>query len=216
MSQPRKAGLILDFGGVLTTGIPACTLAFDRRSGLPEGTLLSVIGKNPEGVALYADLERGAITQPEWNEGTAALLGVDPANLLGRVLADLRPEPPVIAAAEAARAAGVKVGIFSNSVGRYPFDPYEGYDFATRYDAVLISEDHKRRKPDPELYLAMLELMGLPGDTCVFVDDTPRNLPPAEALGITTVLATDPATTIAAMESALGLPLTGQARSLSQ
>lgn len=211
MSSPRT-GLILDFGGVLTTSISACALAFDRRCGMPEGTLLTTIGRNPEGVALYADLERGAISQTEWNEGTAALLGLDPDNLLGRMLADLRPQPAVIAAAEAARAAGIRVGIFSNSVGMTPFNPYDGYDFATRYDAVLISEEYRSRKPDPALYRTMLDLMELPGEACVFVDDTAHNLPPAEALGIATVLAgEDPGATIAAAQALLGVPLTATA-----
>jgi len=73
---------------------------------------------------------------------------------------------------------------------------------------VLISEDYKLRKPDAELYTAMLGLMELPGEACVFVDDTARNLPPAEALGVTTILAKDPADTIARMEATLGLRLT--------
>ena len=207
MSTPRT-GLILDFGGVLTTSVAECALAFDRSCGFADGTLLSLIGRDPQGVALYEDLERGAITQDEWNAGTAALLGVAPDNLLGRVLRELRPEPSVVAAAQAARAAGVRVGILSNSVGMEPFDPYEGYDLHARYDAVLISEHHRARKPDPQLYRTMLDLMELPGEACVFVDDTPRNLPPAEVLGITTVLAVSPAATVAAIESHLGLQLT--------
>ncbi|MGW6457488.1 HAD-IA family hydrolase [Streptomyces sp. NPDC055078] len=202
-----RAGLILDFGGVLTTSVAACAIGFDRRAGLPEGTFLSVIAKDPEGAALYADLERGAITQVQWNQGTAALLGMDGTNLLGRVLEDLHPEPSVIGAAQAARAAGVKVGIFSNSLGSEPFDVYGGYDLAADYDAVLISEDYKLRKPDPELYEVMLGLMDLPGEACVFVDDTARNLPPAEELGVATILAKNPADTIARMEAALGLRL---------
>jgi putative hydrolase of the HAD superfamily len=206
MSQPRT-GLILDFGGVLTTSISDCALAFDRRSGLADGTLLALIGRDPRGAALYADLERGAITQTEWNERTGALLGVDPAGLAARVLAGLRPQPALVGAARAARAAGVTVGVLSNSVGVEPFDPYEGYELDTGYDAVLISEDHRMRKPDPEIYRIMLDLMGLPGERCVFVDDTARNLPPAQALGVATVLATDPASTVAAMESLLGMPL---------
>ncbi|MEW1862893.1 HAD-IA family hydrolase [Streptomyces sp. NPDC088194] len=203
-----RTGLILDFGGVLTTSVAACALAFDRRACLPEGTFLSVIAKDPQGAALYADLERGAITQIQWNERTAALLGIDGANLLGRVLEDLHPEPTVIAASQAARAAGVKVGIFSNSLGTGPYDVYAGYDLAANYDTVLISEDYQLRKPDPELYAVMLGLMDLPGDACVFVDDTARNLPPAEELGVATILAVDPAHTIAQMEAALGLRLT--------
>lgn len=204
----RRPGLILDFGGVLTTSVAACAAAFDRRAGLPEGTFLSVIAKDPRGAALYADLERGAITQVRWNEGTAALLGIDGTDLLGRVLEDLHPEPSVIAAARAARAAGVRVGIFSNSLGSGPYDIYEGYDLATNYDVVLLSEDYGLRKPDPQLYTVMLDLMKLPGEACVFVDDTARNLPPADDLGITTILARDPADTIAQLEATLGLRLT--------
>jgi putative hydrolase of the HAD superfamily len=203
----RRTGLILDFGGVLTTSVAACAAGFDRRAGLPDGTFLSIIAKDPEGAALYADLERGAITQAEWNERTAALLGIDGTNLLGRVLEDLHPEPTVIAAAQAARAAGIRVGIFSNSLGTEPYDVYAGYDIEQRYDAVLISEHYKMRKPDAAIYPIMLDLMRLPGDACVFVDDTARNLPPAEELGIATILAKEPEDTIAQMEALLGIPL---------
>ncbi|WP_405583680.1 HAD-IA family hydrolase [Streptomyces sp. NBC_01190] len=206
-----RTGLILDFGGVLTTSVAACALGFDRRAGLPEGTFLKAITKDPVGVALYADLERGAITQAEWNEGTAALLGVDGADLLARVLEDLHPEPTMIAAARAARAAGITVGILSNSLGAGPYDPYDGYDLTANYDAVLLSDVHKLRKPEPEIYAIMLDLMKLPPRACVFVDDTPRNLPPAEALGITTILATTPAATIAHLESRLNISLPGAA-----
>ncbi len=206
----RRTGLILDFGGVLTTSVPACAVGFDRRAGLPEGMFLSVIAKNPEGAALYADLERGTITQAEWNELTGALLGIDGTNLLGRVLQDLHPEPSVIAAAQAARAQGVRVGIFSNSLGSEPHDVYAGYDFDRLYDTVLISEHYKLRKPDAEIYTIMLDLMELPGEACVFVDDTARNLPPAEDLGIATILAKEPADTIAQMEAILGMPLTAR------
>ncbi|MER5495003.1 HAD-IA family hydrolase [Streptomyces sp. NPDC002490] len=203
----RRTGLILDFGGVLTTSVAACATGFDRRAGLPEGTFLTAIAKNPEGVALYADLERGTITQTEWNERTAALLGIDGTNLLGRVLEDLHPEPSVIAAAQAARAAGIKVGIFSNSLGSEPYDIYDGYDVDRLYDTVLLSEHYKMRKPDPEIYEVMLGLMELAGPACVFVDDTARNLPPAEDRGVATVLAKNPADTIAQVEALLGIPL---------
>lgn len=207
----QRTGLILDFGGVLTTSVPACAAAFDRRSGLPEGTLLRMISRHPEGSELYRALERGTVTQTEWNERTGALLGVDGAGLLGRVLRELRPEPSVIAAARAARQAGITVGIFSNSLGLEPCDPYQGYDLAANYDAVLISEHYRARKPDPELYLTMLELMDLPATACVFVDDTAANLPPAQALGIATIHAVDPAETIRQIESQLGLSPTADA-----
>jgi putative hydrolase of the HAD superfamily len=204
----RRTGLILDFGGVLTTSVAACALAFERRSGLAEGVLLTTLALDPRGLALYEDLERGAITQAEWNTGTGEIIGIDGTDLLGRMLADLHPEPRVIEAARAARAAGVKVGILSNSLGMEPHDPYDGYELDRHYDAVLLSEHYRMRKPDPAIYQIMLDLMDLPGEECVFVDDTAHNLPPAEELGITTILARDPAETIARIETALALPLT--------
>ncbi|WP_405582099.1 HAD-IA family hydrolase [Streptomyces sp. NBC_01190] len=201
----RGAGLILDFGGVLTTSFTAATWSFDRRSGLPEGTFLSVVTGEPAGQALWEDVERGAISQTRWSEGTATLLGVGSTDLVARLLADLRPEPSVIAAARAARAAGVTVGVLSNSLGTEPFDIYAGYDLAANYDPVVISGHHGLRKPDPEIYRLTLDLMELPAEACVFVDDTEANLPPARALGITSVLTEGPADTLAAIETALAM-----------
>jgi putative hydrolase of the HAD superfamily len=204
----NRSGLILDFGGVLTTSVPACALAFDRSEGLVEGTFLRAISADPVGRSLYADLERGTISQGIWNEAMGTLLGVDGEDLLRRVLADLRPEPKMIAAAQAARNAGVRVGIFTNSLGLEPYDIYEGFDLDTAYDALLISEHHGARKPDPHLYPLMLDAMRLPGRECIFVDDTARNLEPFAKFGVTTVLATEPPEkTIAQVSSLLGLSL---------
>ncbi|MFE7120151.1 HAD-IA family hydrolase [Streptomyces sp. NPDC057654] len=200
--EPR--GLILDFGGVLTTSVAECARAFCLREGLAPDAFTHVISADPVGRALFADLECGAIEQAEWNECTGPLLGVDGTGLLGRVLADLRPEPLVVDAARAARRAGVRVGVLSNSLGRTPYDPYAGYGLDTEYDAVVLSGDYRLRKPDPELYPIVLGLLGLPAGACVFVDDSARNLLPAQDLGMAVVLDTEPADTVAEISRLLG------------
>ena len=43
-------------------------------------------------------------------------------------------------------------------------------------------------KPDPEAYQRALEILGAAGDECLLVDDRVRNLTPAKALGMITVL----------------------------
>ena len=201
-------GLILDFGGVLTTSVARCTAGFDRREGLPAGTFLNVIGVNPEGRSLFADLERGAISQTEWNVRTAALLGVDGADLLRRALLDLQPESSVLETALLIRSTGVKVGILSNSLGLEPYNPYEAWQLDDNYDVVLISERYRMRKPDPEIYLLMLEMMQIAPQDCVFVDDTPRNLPPAQELGITVILAENPESTVSQLRDLFEIPTT--------
>jgi putative hydrolase of the HAD superfamily len=147
MTQHRK-GLVLDFGGVLTTPLLPAALAFERREGLAEGTLLTGLYLDPDGIRPTEELERGTLTQTRWNEAAAERLGIPPDNLMGRIFADLRPEPTVIAAAAAARRAGIKVGILSNSVGPAPWNLYDGYDVETRYDALVLSEVHGRASPN--------------------------------------------------------------------
>ncbi|MGW2458125.1 HAD-IA family hydrolase [Streptomyces sp. NPDC004457] len=207
MIQHRK-GLVLDFGGVLTTPLLPAALAFEKRAGLAEGTLLTGLYLNPEGIRLTEELERGTLSQTQWNEAAGRLLGIAPDNLMGRVFADLRPETTMIAAAAAARRAGIKVGILSNSVGLTPWNLYDGYEVDDRYDAVVLSELHGTRKPEPQIFRLVLERLGLPAEECVFVDDTEQYLAPAAALGFTTVHAVEPARTVAALENLLGVALT--------
>ncbi|MFF4355075.1 HAD-IA family hydrolase [Streptomyces sp. NPDC001530] len=206
MTQHRK-GLVLDFGGVLTTPLLPAALAFEKREGLAEGTLLTLY-LDPEGIRLTEELERGTLTQTQWNEAAARLLGVPPGNLMGRIFADLRPETSVIAAAAAARRAGVEVGILSNSVGLTPWNLYDGYEVEERYDALVLSEVHGTRKPEPEIFRLVLGELGLTAEDCVFVDDTEQHLLPAAELGFATVHAVEPARTVAALETLLGIPLT--------
>ncbi|MER5958531.1 HAD-IA family hydrolase [Streptomyces sp. NPDC001893] len=202
-----RKGLVLDFGGVLTTPLIPAALAFEKREGLPEGTLLKALYLDEEMVRRTEQLERGTITQSRWNTEAAERLGVAPENLMGRIFADLRPEASVVAAAAAARRAGVKVAILSNSVGMTPWNLYAGYDLED-YDAVVISEDHGLRKPEPEIFRLVLGMLELAADQCVFVDDSPQHLPPAAELGFATVYAKDSPQTIAELEDLLGVSLT--------
>ncbi|MGW2836575.1 HAD-IA family hydrolase [Streptomyces sp. NPDC001493] len=207
MTQQRK-GLVLDFGGVLTTPLLPAVLAFERREELAEGTLLTGMYLNPEGIRLTEELERGTLTQTQWNEAAGRLLGIPADNLMGRIFADLRPEKPVIAAAAAARRAGVKVGILSNSVGLTPWNLYDGFQLEELYDATVVSEVHGTRKPEPEIFRIALAELGLTAEECVFVDDTERYLRTAADMGFATVHAVEPARTVATLETLLGIPLT--------
>ncbi|MFI9731065.1 HAD-IA family hydrolase [Streptomyces sp. NPDC052092] len=202
-----RKGLILDFGGVLTTPLLTSVTEFESDEGLPQGSLLRQLSRDPELLRLTEDLERGSVTQAHWNEVAAQRIGVGPGNLLGRIFSGLRPEPLMYETAAAARQQGIRVGLLSNSVGRDPWDLYAGCDLDTTFDAVLISEEHGLRKPEPAIYEHMLKMLELPGSACVFVDDSPHNLPPAAALGMATVHARDPRATITDIQNLLGLGL---------
>ncbi|MFD7014022.1 HAD-IA family hydrolase [Streptomyces sp. NPDC059928] len=197
-------GLILDFGGVLTTRMRLNGQAFERSEGLTPGAYFHALDEHPEGVRIYADLEVGRATQQEWNEVIGGILGIDPTNLMQRALAHLRPEPAIVAAAQRAREAGVKVAMLSNSFGLEPYNPYEALGMYDAFDAVILSEVEKVRKPSSAIYQRTLEVLGLSGPECVFVDDHAENLPPATALGIQTIHhTTDPEATAAQLDALL-------------
>ena len=42
-------------------------------------------------------------------------------------------------------------------------------------------------KPDPRIYQALVERLGVPASEVVYIDDTAANLPAATALGMTTI-----------------------------
>ncbi|MFD7504627.1 HAD family hydrolase [Streptomyces sp. NPDC059850] len=203
MTTPYR-GLILDFGGVLTTQMKLNGQAFERSLGLPPGAYFDALGKHPDGVRVYADLEVGRATQEDWNRVIGGILGIDPTDLMRRALANLRPEPAMVAAAQRAREAGVKVAMLSNSFGLTPYNPYEALGLYDCFDTVILSEVEKVRKPSPAIYQRTLDALGLAGPECVFVDDHAGNLPPAEALGIRTIHhTTTPEATAAQLDALL-------------
>ncbi|MFD5873851.1 HAD-IA family hydrolase [Streptomyces sp. NPDC060322] len=207
-TAPR--GLILDFAGVLTADPRPTHRLWAEAEGLHAEAWRATLNDTAEGRRLYAALEIGQLGQVEWNAQTAALLGtnVDPVNLMGRAWSKVPAAPRMAALARAAKEAGYRLALLSNSFGLDPFNPYEHVGIWDLFDVHVISEVVGMAKPDPAIYQLTLDRLGLPGTACVFVDDHPVNLPPAEALGITTVLATDEDSAVAELERLLGVTAT--------
>lgn len=214
MTQPSETrtplspyrGLILDFVGVLTADALEVHRQWCVAQGLDAEAWRRTLNTHPVVRQLYVDLERGMMTQQEWNRQTAPILGVaEHENLMGRVWAGVRPAEDMIMLAKAARAAGYTVAMLSNSFGLDPYHPYEACGVWDLFDVTVVSEREGIAKPDPAIYRLVLDRMGLPGEVCVFVDDHPVNLPPAEAFGITTVLADGQPETVDRIASLLGI-----------
>ncbi|MFI6893684.1 MULTISPECIES: HAD-IA family hydrolase [Streptomyces] len=214
MPQPKDTahheaprGLILDFAGVLTGDPRPVHRAWCESEGLLAEAWRATLNDHPEGRRLYTALEIGQIGQAEWNEGTATLLGahVPPENLMGRAWANVPPARRMAALARAAKDAGYRLALLSNSFGLEPFNPYAHAGVWDLFDVHVVSEVVGLAKPDPAIYQLTLDRLGLPGPACVFVDDHPVNLPPAEALGITSVLATTENETVDELEDLLGV-----------
>ena len=200
-----RDGLLVDFGGVLTTNVFDSFAAFCRDEGLPPDTVRDRFMQDREARDLLGALETGRLSDAEFEVAFAALLGVAPAQgLIGRLFARMRPDERMFDGVGAAHRAGIRTGLVSNSWGE------EGYDrtrFAELFDAVVISGEIGIRKPAPEIYTLAAERLGREPERCVFVDDLAGNLKPAREIGMATVLHRDAETTLAELEQHLGVSL---------
>jgi epoxide hydrolase-like predicted phosphatase len=181
-----RHGVIVDFGGVLTTDVFAAFRAFCQAEGLADDTVRDRFRSDPEARELLAGLETGALAPAEFEPRFAALLGVSPDGLIGRLFAGMQADDGMLDGVRALRAAGVRTGLLSNSWGDGL--AYDQALLEELFDAVVISSDVGLRKPDPAAYELAAARLGLPPEDCVFVDDLPGNLKPARALGMATVL----------------------------
>ena len=206
--------LVVDFGGVLTTPLQEAMFRFAEGAGielqhLARAALGGYMGSDD---SLVFGFEKGQISQEEFAKAFAERLReesgieVDPETLIQRLFGGLELEESMFTAVERARAHGLKTGLLSNSWGTalYPrarLDPI--------FDVQVISGEVGLRKPDPAIFELTTSRLGVPSETCVFVDDHPGHLTAAAEAGMTTVLHREPARTIAELESLLGLTLSG-------
>jgi HAD superfamily hydrolase (TIGR01509 family) len=107
---------------------------------------------------------------------------------------------------EGLKAKGLRLGLLSIH-GREWIGYCQGrFNFHKLFDSVEYSFEAGILKPDERSYRRILEKLKAKPEECVFIDDNPENLPPAEALGMKTILFKDPKQLRASL-SALGIKL---------
>jgi len=102
------------------------------------------------------------------------------------------------------RKRGYRVGLISN-IASYRAHYLAELEFDQALDAVILSFDLRILKPDPRIYLAATEKLGVSPSECVFVDDQPKYLAGAAALGMAPVLINRPNRDRAAREEPAGV-----------
>ena len=117
----------------------------------------------------------------------------------------LREDERMVGAVRRARAAGIRTGLVSNSMGA---GRYDRATFPELFDGVVISGDVGMHKPQPEIFLLGASAPASRHAQCVFVDDLRENCDGAEAVGMTAVLHRGAETTLPELERLLGVELT--------
>lgn len=201
--------LVVDYGGVLTVPIRTAFEAWLSAEEISPEEFVAVLVEwrdtpdNP-----MHRLETGAITDDEFSAELTARLrradgaAVPPVGLVERMFHALELDRDALVMLSAARSAGLRTALLSNSWGSAMTYPW--VDLEPLLDIRVISGDVGLRKPDPAIYHLVSNQLGLPLDQCAFVDDLEPNIEMARRLGMYAVLHTDLPTTLGAL--VVGVP----------
>ena len=119
----KPIALVVDFGGVLTTSIWPASPPSARARASPRRRCGELFRGDAEALKLLRGLETGELADADFEQRFGELLGVaDHEGLIARMFAGLEPEPAMVDAVRAARSAGVKTGLISNSWGLGIYD----------------------------------------------------------------------------------------------
>ena len=198
-------GLLVDFGGVLTTNVFDSFRDFCVAEGMDPDAIKRLLREDPRARRLVRSIETGELSEREFGEEFGELLGIaDRDGLVTRIFAGLRPDDRMLDALRRARAAGIRTGLVSNSMGA---GTYDREAFPELFDGVVISGEVGMHKPQPEIFLLAAERAGVPPERCVFVDDIRENCEGAEAVGMTAILHRGADRTLPELERLLGVEL---------
>ena len=159
----------------------------------------------PERVKELRDLntqaDYGYISSAEYVRGVAAVLGWT----IDEVRATLKQarvrNEPLITYVKQLHADGIPLALLSNvSSGTLDglFAPGELDDM---FDVKILSFAEGLAKPNPAVFTLAVERLSMPAGDCVMVDDKPENCDGAEVAGLSSILHTSNAQTMAAIQA---------------
>ena len=187
-------GVITDWGGVMTNPIIDTVTAWLEADGIDTGSYKTLMrawvkqayGGEPGRYPIHA-LERGECTEAEFERQLAEQLirldggAVVADGLLDRMFAASAFDEGMHEVMRAARRAGLRTGLLSNSWGAAS---YPRHLFPELFDAVVISAEVGMRKPEERIFRLAAEVLGLQPDECIFIDDMQDNISAAQAVGL--------------------------------
>jgi HAD superfamily hydrolase (TIGR01509 family) len=149
---------------------------------LPLSDWLTTIGTQEADFDPARELERLAGKKLDWEE-------IEPARKT-RELATVNAQPALPGVTDYladAHRMGMRIGLASSSSNRWVTGHLKRLGLLQYFDVVRTHEDVELTKPDPALYLAVLDEMAIPPTQAVALEDSPNGVRAAKRAGMTCV-----------------------------
>jgi epoxide hydrolase-like predicted phosphatase len=176
--------VIFDLGGVLVrTEFPQVRHKLARKLGLePEALDRLIWGREDWDLA-----QIGAITYDEYWRRAGEALGLSTPDELSDFRREYfsgdRVDQELVGLIRDLRSS-YKVGLLSNAPDRLEVWLEEHWDIKHLFHAIVYSAKEGKAKPDPAMFHVILERLDVQPSEALFIDDYPRNVDAALALGI--------------------------------
>lgn len=208
-SSPVRA-VVWDFGGVLITPITRLLDEIAAWHQIAMVDMLDVLMGPRESSTRdhpWHRAERGEIPTDALQAEVAPFAAAAGLTLRGdeyeRLLCgDFEVHHDVVGRIVALRAEGYRTALLTNSFKEFRELLEAKIDFGA-FDVVVDSSEVGWRKPEPEIYALTTELVGVPADQILYLDDFEANLVGARTAGWRTIHVTDVADALATLDRAL-------------
>jgi putative hydrolase of the HAD superfamily len=187
-------GIIFDFGGVFNNAhetLDGFGVAAERFGQAPQA-LYDLFYSGPE----WQAAKIGQMTSEAYWRQIMGLLGLDPQGDVAAFRAELfageQLDPEVVALAQALHER-YPLALLSNATDELEWLLEHRFGVHHLFDVVINSARVGVAKPDPRAYQLALDGLRLQPHETLFIDDKPRNIVAAEALGIPSLHFTDAA-----------------------
>lgn len=182
--------IIFDLGGVLIEWDPAQVLSSFYPDPEDQFALMQGIFDHPD----WAEKDRGVYSADEEIKRFARRTGFaekDIAALLVAVRDSLTLKADTLSLLYELREEGYPLYCLSNMPMDHASFLENKYDFWDVFSGIVFSGQVKMIKPELEIYQFLLREYQLEPETCVFIDDSPKNIEVARSLGIKGIVFSD-------------------------
>ena len=105
---------------------------------------------------------------------------------IDRYVAETRGNPGVLKILRKLKMNEYKLAVLSNAIPPHAQHIRKKHSLED-FDVVIFSCEVGMKKPDEAVYRLVLEKLGTPADTCIFIDDNAEYLKPARNIGMKTI-----------------------------